>query len=149
MPKRRRLWSSWNYLGEGKGREATLAVTYWMNQLQPLGATAPDLFVTLNPPREIDTAHSIAAFDYAHPMFDAAAMRAQRELWSLQGVNRTWFCGAYFGYGFHEDGLQSGLAAAEAVGGVRRPWTVENESGRIHLSGAARPLEAVQLEAAE
>lgn len=149
MPKRRLLWSSWNYLGEGKGREATLAVTYWMNQLQPLGATAPELFVTLNPPRKIDVAHTIAAFDYAHPMFDAAAMRAQRELWSLQGVNRTWFCGAYFGYGFHEDGLQSGLAAAEAVGGVRRPWTVENESSRIHLSGAARPLEAAQLEAAE
>lgn len=149
MPKRRRLWSSWNYLGEGKGREATLAVTYWMNQLQPLGETAPDLFVTLNPPREIAATHTIAAFDYAHPMFDAAAMRAQRELWNLQGANRTWFCGAYFGYGFHEDGLQSGLAAAEAVGGVRRPWSVESESGRIHLSVEARPLEAVELEAAE
>ena len=107
---------------------------YWMNQLQPLGDAAPDLFVTLNPPREIDAAHTIASFDYAHPMFDTGAMRAQRELWNLQGANRTWFCGAYFGYGFHEDGLQSGLAAAEAVVGVRRRSTVENESARSHFA---------------
>ena len=60
-------------------------------------------------------------------------MAAQTKLWSLQGRNRTWFCGAYFGAGFHEDGLQSGLAVAEALGGVRRPWKVEHESGRIHL----------------
>ena len=67
-------------------------------------------------------------------MLDTAAMTAQKKLWSLQGRNRTWFCGAYFGAGFHEDGLQSGLAVAEALGGVRRPWNVENESGRIYLA---------------
>jgi uncharacterized protein len=61
-------------------------------------------------------------------------MAAQTRLWSLQGRNRTWFCGAYFGAGFHEDGLQSGLAVAEALGGVRRPWNVENESGRIQIT---------------
>jgi predicted NAD/FAD-binding protein len=60
-------------------------------------------------------------------------MEAQTRLWSLQGVRRTWFCGSYFGHGFHEDALQSGLAAAEAMGAPRRPWTVANESGRIHL----------------
>jgi uncharacterized protein len=140
MPRRRRLWSSWNYLGANRGRDATLAVTYWMNKLQPLGADAPELFVTLNPPRDIDARCAVAAFDYAHPMFDAAAMRAQRQLWSLQGARNTWFCGSYFGYGFHEDGLQSGLAAAEDIGGVRRPWRVSDESGRIHLApGRARP----------
>ena len=71
-------------------------------------------------------------------MFDAAAIRAQDELWSLQGRSRAWFCGAYFGSGFHEDGLQAGLAVAEALGGVRRPWQVANESGRLRLPLAAR-----------
>ncbi|MBS0242133.1 MAG: FAD-dependent oxidoreductase [Proteobacteria bacterium] len=148
MPRRKRLWSSWNYIGDGKGRDATLAVTYWMNKLQPLGPAAPELFVTLNPPHEIGGEHALKSFDYAHPMFDAAAMRAARDLWRLQGLRKTWFCGSYFGYGFHEDGIQSGLAAAESIGGVRRPWQVEGESSRIHLGPAAgrRPL---QLEAAE
>jgi hypothetical protein len=76
-----------------------------------------------------------ARIGYRHPMFDAKAVLAQRELWSLQGVGNTWFCGAYFGAGFHEDGLQAGLAVAESLGGVRRPWTVVDESGRIHRPG--------------
>lgn len=149
MPRRRRLWSSWNYLGAGAGLDATLSVTYWMNNLQPLGASAPELFVTLNPSREIDAARTIATFDYAHPMFDKAAMAAQRQLWRLQGRRRTWFCGSYFGYGFHEDGLQAGLAAAEAIGGVRRPWSVPRESGRIHLAPAGTAAEQVAHEAAQ
>lgn len=148
MPRRHRLWSSWNYLGGGRGCDATLAVTYWMNRLQPLGTDAPDLFVTLNPPREVEAQRAVAAFDYAHPMFDAAAMRAQHRLWGLQGARNTWFCGSYFGYGFHEDGLQSGLAAAEDIGGVRRPWRVADESDRIQLAPSdARPTH--HLEAAE
>jgi predicted NAD/FAD-binding protein len=69
-----------------------------------------------------------------HPVFDSASIEAQKSLWSLQGRNRTWFCGAYFGYGFHEDGLQSGLAVAEQLGGEARPWKVENQSGRIHVT---------------
>jgi predicted NAD/FAD-binding protein len=81
-------------------------------------------------PRE-ETIHGV--YNFAHPVFDAGAMEAQQRLWHLQGVRNTWFCGAYFGAGFHEDGLQSGLAVAEALGGVRRPWDVENESGRIFL----------------
>lgn len=147
MPERRRLWSSWNYLGAGSGQDATLAVTYWMNKLQPLGSDAPELFVTLNPSRGIGARDTVASFDYAHPMFDAAAMRAQRQLWRLQGARNTWFCGSYFGYGFHEDGLQSGLAVAEDIGGVRRPWHVAGESDRIHIvpHSARRPV----LEAAE
>ena len=137
MPRRRRAWSSWNYLAAGGKRAAAEApcVTYWMNRLQPLGA-ARDLFVTLNSPDAIEPAHIIATFDYAHPVFDAAAMAAQRALWSLQGQRRTWFCGSYFGYGFHEDALQAGLAVAEQLGDLRRPWTVANESGRIHLRDA-------------
>ena len=133
MPRRRRLWSSWNYLGAGHGIPTTLSVTYWMNNLQPLGEGSEDLFVTLNPSQDIAVERVVATFDYAHPIFDASAMRAQRDLWRLQGRRRTWFCGSYFGFGFHEDGLQSGLAAAEDLGGVRRPWSVPDESGRIHL----------------
>ncbi len=133
MPKLRSIWSSWNYLAAGP--DAPLSVTYWMNRLQGLPESTP-LFVTLNPaapPRE-DLVYR--RFIYEHPIFDLAAMDAQRELWSLQGVRRTWFCGAYFGSGFHEDGLQAGLAVAEQLGGVRRPWSVENESGRIHIRPA-------------
>ncbi|MEL6363122.1 MAG: FAD-dependent oxidoreductase [Pseudomonadota bacterium] len=128
MPKRRRAWSSWNYLG-GDGEPA---VTYWMNQLQNL-TCKEDVFVTLNPVREIPAAKTVARFSYTHPVFDIAAGKAQRELWSLQGVGGVWYCGAHFGQGFHEDGIQAGLAVAEAIGGVRRPWSVENESGRIYL----------------
>jgi predicted NAD/FAD-binding protein len=101
-----------------------------MNLLQCLPGEQ-DFFVTLNPEREPrDVWHSET---YEHPLFDARAMAAQRRLSALQGRNRTWYCGSYFGAGFHEDGLQAGLAVAEAIGGVRRPWTVANESGRICL----------------
>jgi predicted NAD/FAD-binding protein len=145
MPKRRKAWSAWNYLAR-RGRTAeqdTVCVTYWMNRLQAHLAPSPDLFVTLNPlqpPRDGTILHSVV---YDHPVFDLATDRAQGELWRLQGVRNTWFCGAWFGAGFHEDGLQSGLAVAEALGGVRRPWTVPDESGRIVLGpgfgAAARP----------
>ncbi|WP_320201268.1 NAD(P)/FAD-dependent oxidoreductase [Agrobacterium sp. rho-13.3] len=134
MPKRRNVWSSWNYLSEpnSDGTEQ-LCLTYWMNKLQNIDEATP-LFVTLNPSRAIDPAKLIRAFDYAHPLFNTKALEAQKLLWSLQGRRNTWFCGAHFGSGFHEDGIQSGLAVAEALGGVKRPWTVENESGRIFLN---------------
>ncbi len=130
MPRRRRLWSSWNFIGGGAASPP--CVSYWMNALQPL-ATATDYFVTLNPPMPVAPTQVVARFNYTHPIFDSAAISAQRHLWQLQGRRRTWFCGSYFGAGFHEDGLQAGLAVAEALGGVRRPWTVADESGRIHL----------------
>lgn len=148
MPKRRRLWTSWNYLGASAQADRTLAVSYWMNALQPLD-TRQDYFVTLNPPAGLQPEKALASFAYTHPMFDQRAMTAQRGLWELQGRRNTWFCGSYFGYGFHEDGLQSGLAAAEHLGGVRRPWTVPNESGRIVLKGSASAAHATVLEAAE
>jgi predicted NAD/FAD-binding protein len=132
MPRRRAAWTSWNHIGR-RAEPDQGCVTYWMNRLQGLG-DAPDLFVTLNPTRPIAPEHLIHTDHYDHPLFDAAAISAQRQLWDLQGRAGTWFCGSYFGHGFHEDALQSGLAVAEALAGVRRPWTVENESGRIHLS---------------
>lgn len=130
MPRRRAVWSSWNYLAQ-RQRPGPPCVSYWMNRLQGLPDAQP-LFLTLNPPTPPRAGHHIRTQVWEHPLFDADALRAQRELWSLQGRRRTWFCGAYFGAGFHEDGLQSGLAVAEALGQVRRPWRVANESGRIH-----------------
>lgn len=132
MPRRRRAWASWNYIGGGE----SLCVTYWMNRLQNL--SGPDLFITLNPPRPPAPDTLLRTETYEHPIFDAGAVRAQRELWSLQGRNGVWFCGAYFGAGFHEDGLQAGLAVAEQLGGVRRPWRAVDESGRIHLAPSER-----------
>lgn len=139
MPQRRSVWASWNYIGSrGEDIQRNPTVTYWMNMLQCL-PTSQELFVTLNPVREPKA--TIREERYEHPIFDAAAIRAQRQLWSLQGQSGIWFCGSYFGAGFHEDGLQAGLAVAEAIGAVRRPWQVENESGRIHLSKLTSPRE--------
>ena len=137
MPQRQGVWASWNYVGS-RTRADELQVTYWMNRLQSLPRTAP-LFLTLNPAVE-PAAHTVLNEEiYDHPRFDTAAMRAQDQLWSLQGARRTWFCGAWFGAGFHEDGLQSGLAVAEQLGDVRRPWSVANESGRISVRPVAVP----------
>jgi predicted NAD/FAD-binding protein len=138
MPRRKSVWSSWNYCGHRDGerqRSPSLSVTYWMNRLQGIPEAAP-LFVTLNPVRPPRPDTVINAELYEHPLFDAGAMRAQRRLWHLQGQRNSWFCGAYFGAGFHEDGLQAGLAVAESLGGAKRPWTVARESARIHLEAA-------------
>ena len=121
MPKRRAAWSSWNFEARrdqpaGRG----VALTYWMNQLQNLDPAHP-LFVSLNPWREPAPENVIAAFDYEHPVYTLAAPRAQKALPALQGINRTWFCGSYCGYGFHEDAFKSGLAVAEKLG-ASVPW---------------------------
>jgi predicted NAD/FAD-binding protein len=140
MPKRRRAWASWNYLGASTSpADADLCVTYWMNRLQNIASPQP-LLVTLNPPAmpRDETIHGVYAC--AHPVFDSSALEAQSRLWRLQGARHTWFCGSYFGSGFHEDALQAGLAAAEEAGGVRRSWRVAGESDRIarapQLAGA-------------
>jgi predicted NAD/FAD-binding protein len=149
MPRRKAAWASWNYLAESGDSDPALSVTYWMNRLQPLG-DAPELFVTLNPARPPHEDRVYRCETYRHPLFDLAAMRAQKMLWSLQGRDRVWYCGAYFGAGFHEDGLQAGLAVAEQMGGVKRPWTVENESGRISIGPSPvslRPEPAAREEA--
>jgi predicted NAD/FAD-binding protein len=130
MPRRQALWASWNYVGDNP--DGGCVVSYWMNKLQRIDSRE-QIFLTLNPrtmPRE-DTI--LYETEYDHPLFNTAAIRAQERLWSLQGARNTWFCGAYFGAGFHEDGLQAGLAVAEQLGGLRRPWNVAEESGRIHL----------------
>ena len=140
MPRNRRVWASWNYMGGGAG--SPVCVSYWMNKLQPL-PTARDLFVTLNPSHDPAPESVFARIEYDHPVFDAGAFAAQRRLWDIQGVRRTWFCGAYFGSGFHEDGLQAGLAVAEQLGGIARPWTVADPSGRISLATDRAAMEEV------
>lgn len=129
MPRRRHLWSSWNYLRGGAGEDG-LSLTYWMNSLQPL-ATKSNLFVTLNPHREFAADSVQYEVDYAHPLFDAAAIAAQKDLWQVQGSQRSWYAGAWMGYGFHEDGLQAGLEVAERIGPAQRPWQVGQQRGRI------------------
>jgi len=142
MPKRKRAWASWNYLGRRNARAGEdLCVTYWMNKLQNIDRRSP-LFVTLNPPDMPRGEDIHGVYSCAHPIFDAKAIAAQSRLWTLQGTRGTWFCGSYFGSGFHEDALQAGLAAAEGAAGVRRPWRVEDESGRIRLAPPYVPVAA-------
>lgn len=129
MPKRKRAWCSWNYV-ESKATENKVCVSYWMNLLQNLPSEQP-YFVTLNPSSKPESSSIIAESQYEHPVFNAAAMAAQHQLWNLQGEQRTWFCGSYFGSGFHEDAVQAGLAVAEQLGGVARPWPLDNPSNRI------------------
>ncbi|MBA5776440.1 FAD-dependent oxidoreductase [Stappia sp. F7233] len=122
MPKRRKVWASWNYLrstAEDAG-ERDVSVTYWMNRLQGVDPAYP-LFVSLNPPRLPDAASTFASYVYDHPQFCGDALKAQLLLDRLQGERNTWFCGAWCGYGFHEDGLVSGLNVARALG-AEIPW---------------------------
>ncbi len=149
MPRRRRAWSSWNYLAETGGgngdANSASSVSYWMNRLQNLPVEAP-VIVTLNPTQEPAPEKTFDECFYDHPQFNAAALRAQKRLPFIQGVNRTWFCGSYCGNGFHEDGLQAGLSVAEALG-TAAPW-----AGKVTpaspAAGAVQPI-IETLQAAE
>ena len=121
MPRRRRAWASWNYISDGPiESDSTVFVTYWMNRLQNI-ETPKNIFVSLNPTRDIDANSVIGEFDYMHPQFDRDAIDAQKRLHEIQGEGGVWFCGSYCGNGFHEDGLQSGLEVAAALG-APAPW---------------------------
>ena len=116
MPRRRAAWAAWNYerAADGAQESARVCLHYWINRLQPLPFAQPVL-VSLNPVSPIDPAKILGEFDYDHPVFDLSAWSAQKQVTELQGVQRTWFAGAWTGYGFHEDGLQSGYRAADAL----------------------------------
>ncbi len=139
MPQRRRAWASWNYLGDGPAdRGRAVSLTYWMNRLQNLDPARP-VFVTLNPAREPRADLVQAVIDYRHPVFNKAAWTAQSSIEALQGQRRTWHCGAWLGYGFHEDGLRSGLRAALALGGSV-PWDhamspAGSQAGKLAATG--------------
>ena len=115
MPQQRLAWAAWNYQRTADAQEnAHVCLHYWLNKLQPL-PFSQNVFVSLNPAKPIAAHHVIGRFDYAHPVFDLAAIQAQRRIGSLQGMQHTWFAGAWTGYGFHEDGFKSGRAAAQGI----------------------------------
>lgn len=121
LPRDQRLWSAWNYFaGHGEPGDQPVGVSYLINRLQPLPFKAP-VVVTLNPVEEPDPAKVLASFEYDHPIFDGPAIEAQRRLAQVQGDNGIWLAGAWGGYGFHEDGLNSALRVVNAMG-VLAPW---------------------------
>ena len=113
MPKKKLAWAAWNYeRATDLGLESSrVCLHYWINRLQPL-PFSEDVVVSLNPVRAIDPSKVLGEYDYAHPVFDLAAIQAQSQLPSLQGQQNTWYAGAWMGYGFHEDGFKAGRDAA-------------------------------------
>lgn len=121
LPRRSRVWSAWNYLaGSGDVDLRPVSVSYLINRLQPLPSGTP-VVVSLNPFLEPDPGSVLREFHYAHPVFDQGAIDAQSRLSQIQGRAHGWFAGAWTGYGFHEDGLNSALNVVEALG-VEVPW---------------------------
>ena len=118
LPKRKIAHAAWNFhAGYGENADRPIAVTYLINKLQPLPFSRP-VMVTLNPHREPNAKNVIQRLEYSHPLFDEAAIKAQRKMDTLQGRHHTWYCGAWTRYGFHEDGLTSGLRVASFFGAV-------------------------------
>jgi len=123
LPRRQRIWSAWNYVSAQAADGARpVCVSYLINRLQPLPFRTP-VIVTLNPSRPPASHSVLGRYDYDHPLLDRLAVSAQSRLPSIQGVKRTWFAGAWTGYGFHEDGLRSALRIA-ADFGVEPAWSV-------------------------
>ncbi|MEM1360890.1 MAG: FAD-dependent oxidoreductase [Pseudomonadota bacterium] len=114
MPVRERCWTAWNHVAPRNPTHPGIALTYWMNALQPIPKSDP-LFVTLNATQEIREELIYDEVTFAHPLYTADAIRAQETLRRLNGARATWFCGAWMKNGFHEDGLASGLDVAEAL----------------------------------
>lgn len=134
MPKLRRVWSSWNYLAHQPNASipaGKVSVTYWMNRLQSLDESR-NYLVSLNPLEEPRDELIIQEIGYRHPMFDQRAMDAQTQLHRIQGQDRTWFCGAWTGYGFHEDGLKSALRITQAMG-ISPPWATAETGAEASL----------------
>lgn len=126
MPRHRAAWSAWNFVGTGDARSKKVCLTYYINELTGIDEQYP-VFTTLNPIRRPKTSLTYKWFTYAHPLYTVESARAQKELPTLQGKNRTLFCGSYFGYGFHEDGIASAVAVARYFG-VSPPWKKKRRS---------------------
>ena len=116
LPSRPAAWAAWNYerAADDQKESSRVCLHYLLNKLQPMPFDQP-IVESLNPVRPIARDQILAEFEYSHPVFDLAAIEAQRRVPELQGEHHTWYCGAWTGYGFHEDGLKSGLAAADAL----------------------------------
>jgi predicted NAD/FAD-binding protein len=138
LPRRKALWSAWNYIGAQSGAaRRPVGVSYLINKLQPIRATTP-IVVTLNPPVAPDPRRVVAEFEYEHPMFGPGASAAQAALGAIQGERGLWFCGAWAGHGFHEDGLKAGLAVANALG-CFAPWQARPQGAQTRAIPAALP----------
>lgn len=129
LPRRRRAWAAWNYYRPRQDARR-VAVTYSMNILQSL-PTDTQYMVTLNQTSAIDPATIIRRLEYAHPVYDVPSVRARERRREISGVNRTAYCGAYWGFGFHEDGVQSALAAVDDIRGTRG---VHRSDAELYLS---------------
>lgn len=130
LPRSPAAWSAWNYHAQDNAAQAQpVGVSYLINKLQPLPFSRP-VIVTLNPGDEPRAEAVIARYHYAHPVFDQAGIAAQARLPQLQGRHKTWFCGAWTGYGFHEDGLKAGMAVAESLG-VVAPWHQQDQALKV------------------
>jgi hypothetical protein len=138
MPKNKPCWASWVYHADDAGSETKISVTYWMNTLQGIDPRYP-LFVTLNPHQAIEEDKIFDRHVFDHPVFDFAAMAGQVALKQMQGRRRAWFCGAHLGHGFHEDGLNSAMAVAEALG-APAPWTQRPPSPATDWIGLTEPV---------
>ena len=116
LPRNRRAWAAWNYerAADASQESSRVCLHYLLNKLQPL-PFAQSVVVSLNPVQEIDPSRVLGSYEYAHPVFDLRAIRAQSRVADLQGLYQTYYCGAWTGYGFHEDGLQSGLDVAYRI----------------------------------
>lgn len=116
LPQSTAAWAAWNYerAASADQENTHVCLHYWLNRLQPLPFAQP-VVVSLNPVRPIAAEHILGEYDYAHPVFDLTAIQAQQQVSTLQGQRHTYFCGAWTGYGFHEDGLKSGLAVAKQL----------------------------------
>ncbi len=129
MPKRRACWSSWTY----RSQAGNVGVTYWMNRLQNIPDSDP-LFVTLNASSEIPADNIYDQVEFAHPVFDKAALKAQGQIREMQGQNRTWFAGAYNRHGFHEDGIASAMHVVDRIKGT--PQTIGADHGTLEQDPA-------------
>lgn len=129
MPQRRAIWSSWNYMGQTNTTgDQSVSINYWMNSLQNLN-TQRNYFVSLNPLQEPKQEHIIAEFQYEHPVFMPQSLQLPGLLKRVQGQDRVWFCGAWTGYGFHEDGLRSAVEVAQRLG-AELPWNQQLQASQ-------------------
>jgi predicted NAD/FAD-binding protein len=124
MPKRNSVWSSWNYITE-TGSSGNLSITYWMNELQKIKSSMP-ILLSLNPKRLPNPDLIHGQYSYSHPVFDNTAIQIQKNLHKIQGKNKIWFCGAWTGFGFHEDGIKSAAEIANHFN-IQLPWLHSGE----------------------
>ncbi|MEO7386164.1 MAG: FAD-dependent oxidoreductase [Gammaproteobacteria bacterium] len=134
LPRRRRAWAAWNCHRDGATATSRVSVTYNLTRLQRL-PTRRQFLLTLNGEEAVDPRTIVHRQTYSHPFFDAGSLRAQQRQAEINGVSRTWYCGAYWGYGFHEDGVRSAIALCNALGKQLRPVTDATANAQLYLSG--------------